>query len=358
MPIILLIFLSAVCSVSYGQLSIISVHLNTTLISPSTLFSTILSNTGSNSRFWLEGDLIDSQGESVLSFQTIPLDMATGTRTYQASDLAMRTYRYAASETGRNTQVFQRLPNGTYTFCLKLRSDSEGEDRLCENELVDEFLVLDLIHPWNRDTIEETRPTLTWSLSSSGAPNAAARLVVSPMPNDRTPTQAMAAERPHFMVPNVSPGPIPYPAGLPDLERGKCYAWQVEVVDGDRVKDRSEPWGFCVRSNQRDPSQKFVLLDGNDLANHSAIDDVLYFRFDEQYHATAITCSVVDEKGVTHYPIADKMGKDHEGRGAKSIGPNLYSFDLNPYRLTTGNYSLVVRDEKARSNRIRFCIDR
>lgn len=362
-PIIILWSILAICPFSYGQLVINSIQLNTTLISPSTLFHTILSNPGSNTRFWLEGDLVDSKGEPVLSFQTVPLDIATGTRTYQASDLAMRAYRYGTSETARSTQLFQRLPNGTYTFCLKLRSDNEGEDRLCENEIVDEFLMLDLVHPWNRDTIEETRPTLTWSLSSSGAPTSDARLVVSPLPTDRTPAQAMAAERPHFLVPNVSPGPIPYPAGLPDLERGKCYAWQVEVVDGNRVKDRSEPWGFCVSKN--DPVEPLKYVKIKDLAPGSiyhVVDGKIYFRYDEQYASTTLTCQIFDRSGVSRIasPVSEEERQSTPNRSGtpRSVGVNLYELDITSSQLKPGIYTLVISDEKGHHSPLQFQVSR
>ncbi len=353
MPIILMMASIVFCRFSYGQLTINSIHLNTSLISPSTLFHLILTNSGSNTRFSLQGDLVDHKGELVLSFQTIPLDMATGTRTFNAAELAMRTYRYAGSDAGRSAQLFQRLPNGTYTFCLQLRSDSEGEDRLCEEQIVDEFLMLDLVHPWDRDTIDETRPTLTWSLSTSGAPTANARLVLSSMPAERTPTQAMAGERPRVMVPDVRPGTIPYPPTVPDLQRGKCYAWQVEVLDGTRVKERSEPWGFCVRPMTTTRVNKYVRLEGLQTgAVYEVFDDRVYFRYDEPYASSSISCIILGADRTIIIPDAQNESGKNTSMNARNVGANLFELDLQPYHLKSGTYELIVSDEMGKTSNL------
>ncbi len=313
------------------------------------MFHTVLNNSGSNTRFWLEGEISDMYGRSILTFLTSPKEISTGTWTYGAVDLVMRSFIYAAGDAGQSAQYFQKLPNGRYRFCLRVRSDGEGDDQLCETYEVEDFLALDLVHPWDKDTVDETRPTLSWALTAS-APTADVRLVLAPLAEGRRPAQALAYERPLFIIPQVSPGAVPFPTALPDLERGKCYAWQVEQVDGTRIKERSEPWGFCVRLTLPPPVNKYVRLDRQEPGTvYEVTDGRVFFRYDESYDSRSMTCAVYGPARKHIEPVTLNEGGTKATANARNVGPNLFELDLQPYHLKRGMYELVVTDEMGRT---------
>lgn len=351
-----LLLIARPCS---GQITITSQRFNVDLISPSTLFHTILYNTGQNTRFWIEGMILDSRSETVLSFVTQAQEIKSGTWSYTAQDLVMKSFLYGSIEAGRSAQLFQRLPGGSYRTCLTVKSSTEGSDRSCEVHEVDDFLSLDLVHPWNMDTVEETRPTLTWAISSGGTPVINTRLVLTPLPDGRKPAHALASERPLFMVPEVKPGPVQYPIAIADLERGKCYAWQVEQVDGPRVKERSEPWGFCVRQVPTPPANKYVRMDRLEAGTiYDAFDEHIYFRYDESYSSRSMKCAIYGPSRNRIEPTTMAENGEVATPNARVIGANLFDLDLQPYNLKKGTYELVVTDEVGRTTSLTFKIDR
>lgn len=355
-------------SAQYGhaQVTFQSAVLENNLIGPKTLFRATLLNTGPECELWLEGDVRTRTGETVLSFKADPVRLASGVHSIAAADVVMRSFSYGASATARAAQQYQRLPGGDYRYCLRLRApQSEAMDEYCDALEVDEFLFLDLVQPWNKDTIDETRPALTWSISGSGpsVQTADVRLVLVPMDKGRGPAQAIAAERPFFILPHVTDRTVPYPVGVNDLERGRCYAWQVERLQDGRVLDRSEPWGFCVRQRVEPVANKYVMLDDIQPGSvYNVTDDKIYFRYDEAYASKDLTCTVL-KKGVVLESVAPAPDKGmtaaaDQGNSPKSIGVNLYAFDLTGHGLRPGYYTLVVKNEKSRSFILPFHIDR
>lgn len=347
-----------------AQVAIQSAAIESGLISPRTFFHATLFNPGPPSEVSLEGVLHTRTGEAVLSFRTEPFRMPAGGFTVLASQLRMQSFLYGAGPVGKAAQRFQRLPGGEYAYCIHLRSDETG-DEFCDELQVEEFLFLDLVQPWDGDTIEETRPALTWMMAGSGPSLTTAdiRLVLVPERDGRTPAQSLAAERPLFMLPHVKERTVPFPVGVAELERGKCYAWQVERLEGSRIVDRSEPWGFCVRRTVVPDANKYVLLrtDGKQTI-YQATEDRLFFRTDERYANSELHCRILNARQVPLTPIAKKVdlsasSVERSNDASKNVGANLYEVDLAPYDLGNGLYDLIVTDEKANVFRLAFQIN-
>lgn len=356
--IVLAQFLLASTTSLSAQVSFQSVSMDGALISPSTLFVATLFNAGGSSQVELEGELLTRGGELVVSFHTEPAKVASGVTTLTARSMAMRSFVYGQSEAARNVKLFQRLANGEYHYCVRLRApQAESEDEYCDDLIVDEALFLDLVQPWDGDSIDEIRPPLTWTITGSLPSVKAAdiRLVLVGQPNGSNAAQALASERPIFMVPHVKARTVPYPFGVQDLERGKCYAWQVELLDQGRVLDRSEPWAFCVRKQPEPFQNKYVRLDRPQPGStYEALDEMIFFRYDEPYATKTINCAIY---GSGHERIEPKVRDDAKKTteiGARTVGVNLYELDLQPYALRAGFYELVVRNEKGRDHTLKF----
>ncbi|MCL4281686.1 MAG: hypothetical protein KJZ58_05415 [Flavobacteriales bacterium] len=345
-----------------AQVAIQAANIESGLVSPRTFLQATLFNAGAACAVTLEGDLLTGSGEQVLHFATEPFKMPAGGRTVMANELAMQSFTYGAGAAGRSAQRFQRLPGGDYNFCIRLHApQAESGDEFCDKLIVEDLLFLDLVQPWDGDTIDETRPPLTWMLSGPTASLAPAdiRLVLVPLPQGKKPGQAVATERPLFMLPHVQERTIQYPAGVADLERGKCYAWQVERLDGTRVVDRSEPWGFCVRKHQEPVQNKYVRIDRQQPgAVYEALDRKIFFRYDEPYSSTQMDCSIWSRTTGRINPELLDDAKASSPVDVRSVGVNLYMLDLQPYGLKPGYYDLLVRNEKGRTHTLKFHVAR
>lgn len=341
----------------FGQVSFATVQVDGHLVSPRTLFRAAVTNLGGATRAVIDGEIKVQGAGPVVSFRTAPFLVPAGTSMIGAADVEMAGFSYGVNDAARVARQYQRLPAGHYTWCLRLLSTAgEQQDEYCDALEEDAYLYLDLVQPWDQDTIEEVRPALQWMLSGSDplAATADVRIVLVPAEGKKA-AQAIATERPLFIVPHVRERVLAFPFGVPDLERGKCYAWQAERLEGTQVADRSEPWRFCVRPVRLPEGNKYVLL-GKQVPGsvYEAVDRKIHFRYDEPYTSTQLDCSIYDKDRRRVDPkVKDDQATSGAAVGARSVGVNLYELDLQPYALSAGHYQLVVRNEKG----MRFELD-
>lgn len=332
------------------------------LFSQRTFMQVTLLNTGAACAVQMEGAVHTRSGEPVLRFMCAPFQMSTGGRTINSAELTTNTFVFGSGAAARAAQYSNRLPGGEYRFCVKVRSaGNEVDDEFCEKFIAEEFMFLDLVSPWDGDTIDEVRPALSWTMAGpSGTLGLAElRLVLVPMEVHDNPDQAIASAVPMFIIPRLKERIVPYPSGLPSLEPGHCYAWQVEQLDGARVVDRTEPWGFCVRKHKEPVQNKYVRLDRIEPgAVYEALDNKIFFRYDEPYSSNRLDCRIYGPGGLEVEPVTgndvDPSGPD----GIRSVGVNLYELDLQPYGLKPGYYDLAVRNEKGRPRTLKFHVSR
>jgi hypothetical protein len=300
--------------------------------------------------------IIAQDGRTVLTMRTGAIRASAGINTYPSGSLSVVTFRAAPDARGQRVMQDMRLPGGSYECCLTVTSD-DGElvsSPFCEEVKVQDDLWIDLVEPWDGDTIDDTRPMLAWT--PYGVPRlpdgVQARLVLAPS-TDGQKSHAAVAGTPVFIVDNVTTTAVPYPAGAPDLQRGRCYAWQVEAWKNNVLVTRTEPWRFCVRANQVLVPEKYVLLrqDGGKGA-YQVVDGFIYFRTDERYATKDITCAILAANGERVEPEVIRENAGEKASGARSVGVNLYELDLMPYRLKQGNYRLEVLEP----NGVRFAL--
>lgn len=348
----------AASAIVHAQVTVQQATLNPETVAPAALFHALVVNSGLETQAHCEGRLHTRSGEEVLAFTSQPFVLRTGANMVAASSLSMRTYNYGRSAAAQQAQSHQRLIDGEYRFCLRVVAvGGEGDDELCETERVESMLFLDLVMPWNGDSIDETRPALTWLLTGTPAAVASAnvRLTLVPKAAGKDAAQALASEVPVFQLQGVTQRTVAYPSGLPELSRGACYAWQAErVVDG-RVVDRSDPWSFCVRQRLEPMADKYIRLDRLQPGTvYKAVDRRLFFRYDEPYAGAALRCTVIGPDGRRIEPEVNNEGAEGRPTGTASAGANLFELDLSPYGLKRGIHTLEVRDGKGRHYELQF----
>lgn len=341
-----------------GQLSIQQVTLQGESMAPATFFQAVIHNAAGTQSVRIEGRLTSSAGEQVLAFTAEPIELSTGVAVVSPAALVMRSFSYGPGTAARYARLTNRLPEGDFNFCLRaIAVEGEGDDEACEPYRMEELLFLDLVAPWNGDTIDELRPTLSWLLTGTPAAvnDGRARIIVSPQPQGMSAAQAVAAQTPLFIHPETAQRAVAHPPGQPDLLRGQCYAWQAErVVDG-RVVDRSDPWSFCVRQRVEPMADKYIRLDRlQPGVVYRAVDRRLFFRYDEPYASTALRCAVIGHDGKRLEPELSNDGIGTLRSSSAGPGANLFELDLSPYGLKPGIHTLEVRDGKGRRYELQF----
>lgn len=303
------------------------------------------------------------EGELEVTMRSAPFMLSSGISMLTPGMISVEQVVTAATERGRSLLRDQRLGGGKHLCCVEVTILGGGESGapFCEPLLVEDLLWIDLVQPWDGDTIDETRPMLTWTAFSGRElpADVGARLVLAPL-EGRQKAKAIASNVPLFVVDDLRSRMVPFPGNQPDLVPGRCYAWQVEAWRQDALVERTEPWRFCVRKTVVPVPDKYVLLrsDGGSSV-YSVVDGYIYFRTDERYDTETVECSVLGPRGELIHPDLGRESAndpDHVQVGVKSAGVNMYELDLQPYALRNGTYTLVVNDAKKRRTSLKFTI--
>ncbi len=331
-------------------------------LSPASLFQATLTDQGAPITVVIEGSITTTSGAAVLDWKSRAFQLATGTRVVRSAELSWDRYEFGTDALGREAALRQRLPAGRYRFCLRVRAGSEGDDEWCDAVEMERFVLLDHVHPFDRDTVEERRPALTWTAAGDVQESADThfRLSLFRMRPGQNAAQAVGSETPVFVLRDALPRFVPYPPAAPDLVPGAWYAWQVELVERDRVIERAEPWSFVVRKRVEPIPNKYVRLDAEKGGSiYEVVDGKIHFRYDEPYASTGLDCTILSaERKLIEPEVSGDAVEGSTVPGVRSVGVNLYELDLQPYGLRKGYYELVVKNEKGRSARLKFHVNR
>jgi len=350
------------CWAAFAQLSVTSLLVDPLAFSLSSFPGFALSNTSGQTVVSGELVITSASGELEATMRTTPFSVGPGMRMFRQGEVQVAEFRTANTEAGALLLREQRLAGGQHECCLMISVLNGDQQALpyCEGLVVDEDLWLDLVEPWDGDTVDSPRPMLAWTvLGRTGLPkDVQARLVL--VPNDRGgKAQALASTTPVFVVDGAPLPAVPFPAGQPDLIAGHCYAWQVEAWRGSSFAGRTEPWRFCVRKTLQIAPEKYVLLRSDGAKSiYQVVDGYIYFRTDDTYAVEALECVIQSGNGERIVPVVVRENGGVEQPGAKKVGVNLYEFDLQPYHLKTGQYRLKVRDGVGRGYDLQFKYNR
>jgi hypothetical protein len=329
---------------SWSQLAITHATLETEMFAPRTFLSLSISNPGGQTSAQISGEVLTSNNELVLTFRSASFDVRKGVHQVNSSGLDFTEFSFAQTPLSRSASLERRLPVGGYVLCLVLhpKEGSEPIDEFCEEFESEDRLFMDLVYPVDSDTIDEVRPTLAWTISSSKIPfGQKARLLLVPLTGEGDAYHAMAGARPVFVVDALDRLIVPYPNGVPDLERGRSYAWQVERFRDGVLIDRTEAWRFHVRPDGPIEVDRYVLLGAHTTnATVDVVDDSVFIRIPDN-NGRAISCRVFLWNGDMLDTRSNALR--NEIPAINPTGNDLFEIDLSGCGLKNGEYGLEVR---------------
>jgi len=190
----------------------------------------------------------ERKGGTLCIIKTEPFNVVPGNNPIPPSAARTARIQYGSSKLGRLTSLRHNFPEGDYEYCYDIsfvHSDNPPDEQ-CFNYVLAPFADLSLIGPDNRDSICERRPLFTWQPLIPGVAGSYYQLVLTEIKKGQNATEALNYNLPIINQNNIISPILPYPSIVPDLEKGKKYAWQVTAYKDQTILNRSEIWQFVV----------------------------------------------------------------------------------------------------------------
>lgn len=273
----------------------------------SQLWTMALINT-SGSALRLKADItLTDQTNNVLvmTASTGELLLAPGTRQMQAVDFMPLVYNVTSSAYNIDNNPNGFLPVGHFTVCYqftKITGDNvEFLTDECENIEIEPLSPPILVYPEEEAVLEMTRPVFSWlppaPLNLFSNLSYDFRLVE--VLTTQSPADAVQQNIALYAVSNIAIQSIPYAEGLPALDTGRLYAWQVTAKNNNSFIAKSDVWTFRIGhfSEQEEilnSGQSYAKLKQDGSINYFLCTGQLKFQYDNYFNEDSIQVSIID----------------------------------------------------------------
>jgi hypothetical protein len=212
--------------------------------------------------------------------------------------------------------------------------------------------------------VDTPTPNLIWNHSEPFnilASGEYYRVVVVELSSDQTPEAGILVNIPIFTQNYLKDHDVPYPFNAKALHPGVRYGWQVQLVTNGVITNKSEAWEFCLRPPKVIRENRYATvkktLDGG---FYTAESNKLFFKFDEQYAAfKPVACYIYDagRQLVKAKVNAESNTNEATGINLKGNGYNRFEIDLDDLDVSTGYYTLQIKNEKGELFILKFYVN-
>jgi hypothetical protein len=215
-------------------------------------------NASGNRSATLTVSVNERKSGSIVTLTTTSFNLSPGLNSIPGTSLKSSNIQFYNNPVSVITRHDHNFPAGDYEYCFTLNFSGSGADLPVEQcfsyELIP-FSELHLSEPYDRDTICEKRPLLSWQPLLPGISGSAYQLVISEIKSGQNAVEALNYNLPVLNQSMISSPILPYPSIARELEEGKSYAWQVTAYKDQTILNRSEVWTFRVgcRENKKPP---------------------------------------------------------------------------------------------------------
>lgn len=353
--------------VGRSQISILNTNLNSLNVTPESLCQVnIMNGASSEMQVTLEAKLLNSTGENILTVKTNPFRLIAGMNNGFQLNYTIQSTIYSGSGQAQYIRTTHTLPSGNFKYCVSVVAlTGEGGDDFCEDMVSDITSFLNLVFPYDKDTIDTPFPLLTWMHSEPFnilAQGEYFRMIVVELNSDQGAEAGILSNNPVYYKNYMTTHQQQYPFDAKELEDGRRYGWQVQKISNGTVIDKTESWEFTLRKSNLKPDNKYATLrKKHDGSYYTANNDKIFFRFEESYVSGELKCRILDEKRNEIKPEVTNeksVQAQKERINVKSAGANYYEIDLNDLKLKPGFYELEVTNTKNEKFVLRFQIEK
>ncbi|MFN4233844.1 MAG: hypothetical protein ACK4IK_03455 [Bacteroidia bacterium] len=345
---------------TYAQVSIISGFSFNAGVTPEQMLWVNINNMEKNGTAIINAEIKNMAGVRLIEVVSSPFSLSTGVNNFIGKSLPIQRVVYANNPQANFIKTTGMLPSGAYVYCVRLthHSSSDVLDEYCEDFISSFNPYINLISPFDKDTIATKYPLLTWVHSEPFdllSPNEFFKLKVCEIKKGQSAETAISTNVPVYFKNHLTSHFVQYPTDAIDLEDGKSYAWQVQRISQNNVITQTEVWSFVLKAEpDKDKDLKYVVLNKSVSNQRINVYEKLYFRYDEIYSGSSILCNIYNEKNELLKPELTKDSNEEISNNknnkndlnTKSIGYNAYEFDIRKYNLKPGYYKIEIINEK------------
>ncbi len=344
--------LSTLCS--FGQVSVSGTLFNEWNAGLAALTQVTLLNSDIETHdIQLKIQLKSANGHPFLSAETEVFKVAPGVMVFNG--ISMSVLNAPEGPEVSSMKNLGVLPYGSYFYCVQVvQNGTEELDHWCDNIQSEYTEFLNLVYPFDGDSIATDLPVLSW-MNSSGKINCNhdAEFVIHlvRINKGQTPMQAMNNNPFIWSLNCLSSFQVNYPLTAVQLEEGCAYAWQVNQLYRGRVVNTSEVWHFVMKKNPETRDIKYVHVQKGDNPNYIPVYEKLYIRFDDGYSQGDIHYSLLNKDG---QPLELGVRSEWVKGTALCKGFNTYEIDVTAFALPKGFYSVLLTNSKLDQFRLKI----
>ena len=271
----------------------------------------------------LRGTLIaslrDASGELVSELQSQPLSIAAGNSLNTFQITWQREAQYGQSPTAASFAQLGRVGYGVYTLCFVFIDEQQTQlGQHCSEKTSTPAASFQLIFPFDRSTLDETRPVLSWEAATGFVPQIQAlryalRLVA--VEEGQSASEALEVNVPLLERTALTTNSLLYPLDARPLRNGETYAWSVDVYLEGAVVTTSEQWQFSVRlpkaMKEVPEALSYVMVDTKITNRFVTISDAICVGFDNNEGVNSLNYRIralnATEDEVGNLPVVDGL---------------------------------------------------
>ena len=277
---------------------------------------------------------------TVCIIKTPVFSISTGSNAIPYSAARSSSIQFSGNTIGRLISVNHVFPEGQYEYCYSFSisgSDNNSSEQ-CFDYTLAPFAQLNLIDPYDKDKICDTRPLLSWQPLVPAISGSYYQLVLTQENDGQSATDAINYNLPLINQSQLTAPVLPYPSIAKDLQKGKKYAWQVTAYKDQTVLNRSDIWDFtvdCQDTIKKTNDDGYRDIEDLSKGNYYIAVMLLKFAFVNPYQAQNLK-----------YEITSLNNPDKKVKGLPRVkittGLNQISIDLSLARgLTDDSYYLL-----------------
>lgn len=189
---------------------------------------------------------------TVMTVRTASINLMPGVNAIPLSAIRSAAFDFYNNPIAVIVRHDHNFPVGDYEYCFTINySGGEMPSEQCFDYNLVPFAQLHLIEPYDRDTLCDKRPMLTWQPLIPTLQGTTYQLVLTEIKSDQNAVEALNYNMPIINQSHIISPMLTYPAITPQLEDGKTYAWQVTAYKDQTILNRSEIWTFKEQCNEK-----------------------------------------------------------------------------------------------------------
>lgn len=222
-------------------------------LTPANIFSYRLQQHGTQTKSYLvKGSMIYRKQSLSMNYE-YRITLQPGITQITPDIVGTPTWTFSSPALRELFQNYNKLPQGTYEYCVSLVpvgtiADPIGEEppSSCVYQTVDDLFLINLITPENDAKIYEFNPMLAWVVNYPFASELTYRLRVAELKQGQNPQNAITRNNPMYQERNVTSTGMIYPVTARPLQKWQPYVWTVDAYYKGLLLGGAEVWKFTI----------------------------------------------------------------------------------------------------------------